>query len=102
MTEGNLNLTYNDYLTKVFKSYNAAFPVKLRSSNAKQPAPWMTPRLRQCIRKKSKFYKLYLKGRIANDEYIFFRNRLTAAIRRVRSYITLNCYIMHPVTRKRF
>jgi len=27
---------------------------------------------------------LYLKGRIAKDEYIFFRNRLTAVIRRVK------------------
>ena len=44
----------------------------------------MTPELRQCIRKKSKLYKLYLRGRIEKVEYLIFKNRLTAVIRRVK------------------
>ena len=82
--QGNFNLTYNNYWNKVLDCYNAAFPVKECSAKDKHPAPWMTPRLRQCIIKKSKLYKLYLKGRITKANYTVFRNRLTALIRRVK------------------
>ena len=67
---GNLNLTYDSYIDRVLECYNTAFPVKTSSLNANHPAPWMCPRLKQCIQKKSKLYKLYLKGRIEKAEYI--------------------------------
>ena len=84
MIQGNYNLTFNNYVADVFRCYNTAFPIKLRLENAKHPAPWMTPRLKQCVQKKSKLYKLYLKGRIVKGQYIFYRNQLTALIRRVK------------------
>ena len=84
VAQGNFNLTFNNYLADVFRCYNAAFPIKSRLENAKQPAPWMTPPLKQCVKKKSKLYKLYLKGRITKGRYIFYRNQLTALIRRVK------------------
>ena len=82
--QGNFNLTYNNYWTRVFECYNIAFPTKKSSLKAKHPAPWMTPRLKQCIAKKSKMYKLFLKGRVTKEEYVAFRNRLTALVRRVK------------------
>ena len=98
---GNFNLTYDNYWSKVLECYNAAFPVKEYSIKAKGPAPWMTPRLKQCISKKSKLYKLYLKGRIAKVEYIFFRNKLTALIRKVkRLYYSKMLYETSSDTRK--
>lgn len=78
------NSTYNDYLSKLFEYYNAAFPVHMRTNKPKQQAPWMTPRLRECIRKKAKLYKLYLKGRITRGEYTLYKNRLTSLLRRVK------------------
>ena len=83
-SQGNLNHTFNNYLAKILDCYDTAFPIKSSTMKTKNPAPWMTPRLKQCIRKKSKLYKLYLKGRIEKNEYISFRNRLTVVIRRVK------------------
>ena len=82
--QGNLNLSYNNYVTKIFDCYDTAFPIKKSSVKDKNPAPWMTPQLRQCISKKSKLYRLYLKGRINRNEYVSFKNQLTAVIRRVK------------------
>ena len=101
MVEGNFNLTHDNYWSKVLECYNTAFPVKEYTNKAKDPAPWMTPRLKQCIGKKSKLYKLYLKGRIAKAEYTFFRNRLTALIRRVkRLYYSKMLYESSSDTKK--
>ena len=44
----------------------------------------MTPRLRQCIKKKSKLYRMYLKGRIARGDYTYYKNRLTSVLRKVK------------------
>ena len=82
--QGNLNFTYDNYIGRVLESYNTAFPIKQSTNKTKNPAPWMTPRLRQCISKRSKLYKLYLKGRIEKVEYVSFRNRVTAVIRKVK------------------
>ena len=59
MIQGNFNLTFNNYMTDVFRCCNNAFPIKLHLENDKQPAPWMTPRLKQCIRK-SQNYTSYI------------------------------------------
>ena len=84
VAQGSLNAVYDQYVAKVFDCYDTAFPVKRKSEKAKNPAPWITPQIRQCISKKSKLYKLYLKGRVDKADYIFFRNRLTSIIRRVK------------------
>ena len=38
MIQGNINLTFNNYMTDVFRCYNIAFPIKLHLENDKQPA----------------------------------------------------------------
>ena len=82
----NINLTFDRYISDVFKYYNASFPIKETSNRVKQFSPWMTPRLLQCIKKKSKLYKLYLRGKITKDCYIYYRNRLTALLRKVKKF----------------
>ena len=56
----------------------------LRKTKQLPTAPCMTPRLRQCIKKKSKLYRMYLKGRIARGDYTYYKNRLTSVLRRVK------------------
>ena len=51
----------------------------------KRAAPWMTERLKKCIKEKGKLYKLFVKGRIQKVTNTNFRNRLTNIIRRVKS-----------------
>ena len=78
------NLAYNKYLSQLFECYNAAYPTQTRINKPKQHAPWMTPRLMECIKKKAKLYKLYLKERVTRDEYTSYKNRLTSLLRRVK------------------
>ena len=69
----------------MFLAYNIAFPVVKQKLRTKRAAPWMTERLRKCIKEKGRLYKLFVKGRIQKITYTNFRNRLTNKIRRVKS-----------------
>ena len=57
---GDMNIIYSNYHREVFKIYDIAFPLVSRSLKVRQPAPWMSCRLKQCIKRKAKLYKLYL------------------------------------------
>ena len=81
---GDFNLIFNQFYTSVFKFYEIAFPTLLRRRKPGEVGSWMTPRLKQCIRKKSKLYKLFLKGRISRGDYTFYKNRLSNVIRKVK------------------
>ena len=79
---GSFNDTYNEYFAKLFECYNIAFPVAERPPIVNQAAPWMSFKLKQCIKKKAKLYKLYLKGKVRKNDYTIFKNTLTAVLRR--------------------
>ena len=81
-TNDNPSDTYEAYFEKVLESYNVAFPIKNRSDKQKQPSPWITYRLKQCIKKKAKLYRMFLKGRISRVDYTTYKNRLTNVLRR--------------------
>ena len=81
---GDFNFVFNQFFTNIFQSYEIAFPIVQMKKKPGDIAPWMTPRLKLCIKKKSKLYKRFLKGRISRADYIFYKNRLTNVIRRVK------------------
>ena len=70
---GGFNLNFNQFYTSVFKFYEIAFPTLLRRRKPGEVGSLMTPGLKQCIRKKSKLYKLFLKGRISRGDYTFYK-----------------------------
>ena len=84
-SDDDVNYLYGNYHNKIFHMYNISFPLRVSSLKSKNPAPWMSPRLKQCIRKKAKLYKMYLKGNISRGNYTMFKNRLTNAIRRSKA-----------------
>ena len=84
-TAGDMNLIYSNYHKEVFKVYETAFPLMTKSLKVGQSAPWMSLRLKQCIKKKAKLYKLYLRGIISKGVYTAFKNRLTNIIRRSKA-----------------
>ena len=47
---------------------------------------WVTPDLKQCIKKKARLYKAYLNGRISKGDYTLYKNRLTNLIRKALYY----------------
>ena len=81
----NFNLVFSHFYNSLFLAYDIAFPIVKKKSLIKSEAPWMTEKLKRCIQKKNKLYKLYLKGRIQKNIYTVFRNQLTGVIRRVKA-----------------
>ena len=80
----NFNDTFDHYFAKTFECYDAAFPISSCTSKPKHHAPWMTDRLKECIKKKTRLYKLFLKSRVTREEYTSYNNRLTSLLRRVK------------------
>ena len=85
ITSDDMNQVYDQYHAQVFKLYNTAFPLVSKRVKERDPAPWMTCKLKQCIRKKAKLYRLYLKGNIRKYEYTTYKNRLTNVIRKSKA-----------------
>lgn len=80
----NHNLFMLNYMESLMNLYNTAFPCKQSKENIPKYAPWMSWKLKLCIKKKSKLYKSYLAGRIDKVLYTLFRNKVTAVIRRAK------------------
>lgn len=85
ITGNDINTIYNEYFHKVFQGYNMALPIDSYTRKSTHCPAWLTPKLKECIKKKEKLYKAYLKGRIAKGDYTTFRNRVTNLIRRSKS-----------------
>ena len=85
LTFDNFNLVFSHFYKMLFLAYDTAFPIIKKKLQTKVEAPWMTEKIRKCILKKNKLYKLYLKGRIEKMVYTTFRNKLTCIIRRVKA-----------------
>ena len=86
---GDYNNVYNQFFTNIFKCYEVAFPTVQCKKKPGEMTSWMTPALKLCIKKKSRLYKQFLKGKISRHDYNFFKNRLTNIVRRTkRLYFT--------------
>ena len=85
LTFDNFNLVFSHFYKMLFLAYDTAFPIIKKKLQTKADAPWVTEKIRKCILKKNKLYKLYLKGRIEKMVYSTFRNKLTCIIRRVKA-----------------
>ena len=81
-TLGDVNAVYEDYHRKVLGGYDLAFPMENCTLRNKHNMAWMTPKLKDCIKKKT---KLYLKGHISKRGYTIYKNRLTNVIRRAKA-----------------
>ena len=81
---GDFNFIYDKFFTNIFKSYEIAFPTVQQNRKPGDGTSWMTPELKICIKKKSKLYKLFLKGRISRHDYNFYKNRLINLVRKVK------------------
>ena len=57
MSGSDINTIYDEYFSKVLESYNKAFPIESYTKKSKNSSPWMTPRLKECIKKKAKLYR---------------------------------------------
>ena len=82
--QGNHNLNMTSYMNDLMGSYNTAFPLKKSQKKPLNYVPWISERLKLCIRDTSKLYKLYVFGRVSRLAFTSFRYRLTAVLRRAK------------------
>ena len=85
INEDGMNSIYMIYYKQVFEAYNIAFPLVSGTIKSKPAAPWTSPKLMECIKKKAKYYKLYLKGRVTKADYTIYKNRLTNVVYRTKA-----------------
>ena len=79
---GDHNTVMNNYIRSLMKSYEAAFPLKENLPKDHNYAPWISDKLKLCIQRKSRLYKMYLKGNLSRVVYTELKNRLTNVFRR--------------------
>ena len=80
----NFDIGFQNYFRQLFEIYERSFPLIKKTDKTKKPAPWMTLKLKECIRKKAKLYKLHLKGKISKTDYVYFKNRFTNILRKAK------------------
>ena len=80
-----INTIFDGYFTRVIQGYDKAFPIENYIKKSKHSSEWITPRLKECIKKKAKLYREYLKGRIDKRDYTLYKNRLTHVIRKSKA-----------------
>ena len=56
-----MNQTFGNYHSEIFRIYNVAFPSAVCSPKNRHPVPWMTSKLKQCIRKKARLCEMFFK-----------------------------------------
>ena len=81
---GDMDCTFDHYFLKVFEDYNRAYPITTSNATTLQNCPWVTPRIRKCIKKKSKLYKMSLRKTIPRADYNTYNNLLTHLLRKAR------------------
>ena len=76
--------TFDTYYDNLFNMYDSSYPITEKVVNAVKNNEWLTPRVKACIRKKSKLYNLFICGHIAKLDYTYYANRLTLLLRKVK------------------
>ena len=80
-----MDVTFQYYFFQLYELYDRSFPIK-NSNNSKdfKNCPWMNTSIKNCIKKKSKLYRMFLRKLIPKTAYTVYNNRLTVLLRRVR------------------
>ena len=82
--DDNVDYTYDSYCDNLFRIYDLAYPITEKIINIEKNNEWLTPRVKECIRKKSKLYKLFICGQITKVDYSYYANKLTLLLRKVK------------------
>lgn len=79
-----VNITYNNFLSKFSDIYNECFPLITKNIKIKNPnKPWITPGIIKSTKRKNYLYKNWLIRRTEEtlSKYKKYKNKLTALIR---------------------
>ena len=81
----NPDIAFNYFWCNLWKVYNSCFPIKRKKVKSNLiNAPWMTPDLRKCIRKKYRLFNALRRGLIQRRQFNMYKNALTWLINKMR------------------
>ena len=98
IVDDDMNLTFHAYYSNLFTIYDTAYPMVRRRvlNNRTENKEWLTPRIRACIKKKSKLYKMYLSKSIIRESYTFYANKLTTLLHKARKLYYFKLFSRDP------
>ena len=80
-----INLYFYNFTSTLNEHYTKHFPIKIKwIPKSKLSKPWITPRLRNLISAKSKYFKLYQLGLISKQENNRFKNYIKSSIKKTK------------------
>ena len=86
MVDENMDTMFDNYYENLFRMYNRAFPVVRRTTSGEdtRDAEWLTPAVKACLKKKSRIYRMYIRGQIHKESYTFYANKVTTLLTKVK------------------
>ena len=80
-----MNVAFDTFFRKLFDIYNSVFPIKRKRVKSNLiNAPWVTPQLKKCIKKKYILFNLLRRGLISRQHFNKYKNSLTWVINKIR------------------
>ena len=68
-----MNTAFESYWTKLLEIYDVSYPIVVKTLIGNtENGEWLTPRIKACVRKKAKLYRMYAQGRIYKEDYRFY------------------------------
>ena len=81
----NLNTAFECFWRELWKVYSSSFPIKRKKVKSNLiNAPWVTPDLKKCIKKKYRLFNLLRRGLIQRRQFNMYKNALTWVINKIR------------------
>ena len=81
----NVNVAVNRFWEILWKSYNSSFPIKRKKIKTNLiNAPWVTPEIKKCIKKKYRLFNYLRRGLIHKRQFTMYKNALNWLINKMR------------------
>ena len=81
ISDENVDVYVNNFVNTVNNLYCASFPLKIKYVTEKQfIKPWVTPQIKELIRVKSEYFRLFKLGFVNSSENNYFKNRVKTYI----------------------
>ena len=79
------NTAMNQLMNMLFTVYDSTCPIKKKKLKKNLiNEPWVTPRLKKCIRKKFLLFNLHRRGLISKTDFVWYKNLLRWVITKMR------------------
>ena len=81
----NTNAAFDQFFGKLMEIYNSSFPIKRKKIKSNLiNAPWVTPELKKCIKKKYRLFNLLKRGLIQKRQFNVYKNALIWMTNKIR------------------